>query len=166
MLAGEPVTIAGFIEHGGPGPLDELLVKLANGEERTVHRDELTSVSTSFRAIGGRARSFSPVQPRANHSPSPELDHTNRQPMAFAVAPAAVEDASQEGQPLRRADSFRFSIAWAHTFISRVPRQRGDEPPPSPPAVRWIGAVVSAVIGGSPWRTDDATTKGFDERWR
>ena len=42
LLAGEPVTIAGFIDHGGPGPLDELLVELVGGEERTVHRDELT----------------------------------------------------------------------------------------------------------------------------
>ena len=44
MLAGEPVTIAGFIDHGDPGPLDEVLVELANGKERTVRRDELTSV--------------------------------------------------------------------------------------------------------------------------
>ena len=36
MLAGEPVTIAGFIDHGGAGPLDEILVELANGEKRTV----------------------------------------------------------------------------------------------------------------------------------
>ena len=44
MLAGEPVAIAGFIDHGGPGPLDEVLVELANG-----------------RAIGERARSISPA---------------------------------------------------------------------------------------------------------
>ena len=42
MLACEPVTIAGFIDHGKPGLLDEVLVDLANGEERTVRRDELT----------------------------------------------------------------------------------------------------------------------------
>ena len=50
LLAGEPVTIAGFIDHGGPGPLDELLVELAGGEERTAHRDELT---TRFDVIEG-----------------------------------------------------------------------------------------------------------------
>ena len=44
MLAGEPVAIAGFIDHGGPGLLDEVLVEFANGEERTVRRDELTSM--------------------------------------------------------------------------------------------------------------------------
>ena len=44
MLAGEPVTIAGFIDHEEPGPLDELLVELANGDERTVRRDELTTI--------------------------------------------------------------------------------------------------------------------------
>ena len=50
LLAGEPVTIAGCIDHGGPGPLDELLVELAGGEERTAHRDELT---TRFDVIEG-----------------------------------------------------------------------------------------------------------------
>ena len=44
MLVGEPVAIAGFIDHGGPGPLDEVLVERANGEERTVRRDEITSL--------------------------------------------------------------------------------------------------------------------------
>ena len=44
MLGGEPVAIAGFIDHGGPGPLDEVLVELADGDERTVHCDELTSM--------------------------------------------------------------------------------------------------------------------------
>ena len=50
LLAGEPVTIAGFIDHGGPGPLDELLVELAGGDERTVHGNELT---TRFDVIEG-----------------------------------------------------------------------------------------------------------------
>lgn len=43
VLAGEPVTIAGFIDHGEAGPLDELVVEFADGEERTVHRGELTT---------------------------------------------------------------------------------------------------------------------------
>ena len=50
LLAGEPVIIAGFLDHGGPGPLDELLVALACGDERTAHRDELT---TRFDVIEG-----------------------------------------------------------------------------------------------------------------
>ena len=53
MLAGEPVTIAGFIDHGNPGPLDELRVEFADGEERTVQRSELTSV---FDVIQGHWR--------------------------------------------------------------------------------------------------------------
>ena len=48
MLAGEPVTIAGFIDHGEPGLLDEVLVELANGEERTVRRVDLTTVLKQF----------------------------------------------------------------------------------------------------------------------
>ena len=42
FLAGESVIIAGFIDHGGPEPLDEILVEFEGGEERTVHRGELT----------------------------------------------------------------------------------------------------------------------------
>ena len=53
MLAGEPVTIAGFIDHEEPRPLDELLVELVNGNERMVHRDELTTV---FDVIQGHWR--------------------------------------------------------------------------------------------------------------
>ena len=41
LLAGERVTFMGYIDHGGPGPFDEVLVELANGEERTVFRDAL-----------------------------------------------------------------------------------------------------------------------------
>ena len=44
------MTIAGFIGHGGPGPLDELLVELAGGDQRTVYRGELT---TRFDVIEG-----------------------------------------------------------------------------------------------------------------
>ena len=43
FLAGEPVTIAGFIDHGGPESLDEILVEFEGGEERAVHRGELTA---------------------------------------------------------------------------------------------------------------------------
>ena len=31
----------GYIDHGGPGPFDEIVVEFANGEERTVLRDAL-----------------------------------------------------------------------------------------------------------------------------
>ena len=41
LLAGERVTLMGYIDHGGPGAFDEVLVELANGEERTVFRDAL-----------------------------------------------------------------------------------------------------------------------------
>ena len=41
LLAGERVTFMGYIDHGGPGPFDEVLVEFANGEERTVFRDAL-----------------------------------------------------------------------------------------------------------------------------
>ena len=41
LLAGERVTFMGYIDHGGPGPFDEVLVEFPNGEERTVFRDAL-----------------------------------------------------------------------------------------------------------------------------
>ena len=38
----ERVTVRGFIDHGGPGPLDEVLVEfVASGEERVIPRDSL-----------------------------------------------------------------------------------------------------------------------------
>ena len=41
----ERVTVREFIDHGGPGPLDEVLVEyVASGEERTVPRDALSSL--------------------------------------------------------------------------------------------------------------------------
>ena len=40
QLAGERVTICGFTDPGA-GPLGEIVVELANGDERTVHRDQL-----------------------------------------------------------------------------------------------------------------------------
>ena len=39
----ERVTIRGFIDHGGPGPFNEILVEfVASGEERVVARDALS----------------------------------------------------------------------------------------------------------------------------
>ena len=95
MLTGEPVTIAGFIDHRGPRPLDELRVELADGEERTVQRTELTSV---FDVIQGhlsdaRARSTSLAagSTRASRWPSPGTHRT-----ASAGETAAGETAARE----------------------------------------------------------------------
>ena len=41
QLAGERVTVCGFI---GAGPLDEIVVELANGDERKVHREQLAPI--------------------------------------------------------------------------------------------------------------------------
>ena len=41
LLHGERVTVLGFMDHGGPGPLDEILVGFDNDKERTVDRDAL-----------------------------------------------------------------------------------------------------------------------------
>ena len=68
MHAGEPVTIAGFIDHGEPKPLDEILVEFANGEERTVRRDELTSV---FDVIEGHWQNRSDRAPRRDVATRP-----------------------------------------------------------------------------------------------
>ena len=67
MLAGEPTAIAGFIDHGGPGPLDEVLVELANGEERIVRRDELTSMCDVIR---GHWRTREVYLAGGRHSPT------------------------------------------------------------------------------------------------
>ena len=80
MLAGEPVTIAGFIDHGGPGPLDELLVELADGEERTVPRNELTSV---FDVIQGHWRTREVYLAGGRLNPSESLAVARHSPDGF-----------------------------------------------------------------------------------
>ena len=80
MLAGEPVTIAGFIDHGGPGPLDELLVELADGEERTVQRNELTSV---FDVIQGHWRTREVYLAGGRLNPSESLAVARHSPDGF-----------------------------------------------------------------------------------
>ena len=70
VLAGEPVTIAGFIDHGNPRPLDEFRVEFADGEERTVQRNELTSVCD---LIQGHWRTREVDLPGGRLSPSESL---------------------------------------------------------------------------------------------
>ena len=81
MLAGEPVTVAGFIDHGEPGPLVEVLVELANGGERTVRRDELTSV---FDVIQGHWRTREVYLAGGRLNPSESLAVARHSPNGFA----------------------------------------------------------------------------------
>ena len=80
MLAGEPVTIAGFIDHGEPKPLDEILVEFANGEERTVRRDELTSV---FDVIEGHWQTREVYLAGGRLNPSESLAVARQSPSGF-----------------------------------------------------------------------------------
>ena len=80
MLAGEPVSIAGFIDHGEPGPLDEVLVELADGEERTVRRDELTSV---FDVIQGHWQTHEVYLAGGRLNPSESLAVARHSPSGF-----------------------------------------------------------------------------------
>ena len=59
--AGERVTVRGFIDPG-TGPLDEVVVELANGDERTVHRERLV-LTPDFSRERGDSRG--PPRPRA-----------------------------------------------------------------------------------------------------
>lgn len=80
MLGGEPVAIAGFIDHGGPGPLDEVLVELANGDERTVRCDELTSM---FDVIQGRRQTREVYLAGGRLNPSESLAVARHSPTGF-----------------------------------------------------------------------------------
>ena len=80
MLAGEPVTIAEFIDHGAPGLLNEVLVELANGEERTVRRDELTSV---FDVIQGHWQTREVYLAGGRLNPSESLTVARHPPSGF-----------------------------------------------------------------------------------
>lgn len=48
----ERVTFLGYIDHGGPGPLEEVRVEfVASGEERTVPRDALTPLPDRIQGV-------------------------------------------------------------------------------------------------------------------
>ena len=74
------MTIAGFIDHGGPGPLDELLIELADGEESTVQRNELTSV---FDVIQGHWRPREVYLAGGRLNPSESLAVARHSPDGF-----------------------------------------------------------------------------------
>ena len=80
MLVGEPVTIVGFIDHGESRPLDEVLVELANGEERTVRRDELTSL---FDVIQGHWQAREVYLAGGRLNPSESLAVARHSPNGF-----------------------------------------------------------------------------------
>ena len=81
MLAGVPVTIAGFIDYEGPDPLDEVLVELPNGEERTVRGDELTSV---FDVIQGHWQTREVYLAGGRLNPSESLAVARHSPDGFS----------------------------------------------------------------------------------
>lgn len=80
MLGGEPVSIAGFIDHGGPGPLEEVLVELANGDERTVRCNELTSM---FDVIQGHWQTREVYLAGGRLNPSESLAVARHSPTGF-----------------------------------------------------------------------------------
>ena len=55
----ERVTFLGYIDHGGPGPLDEVLVEfVASGEERTVPRDALSPLPDLVQGVRATGEVF------------------------------------------------------------------------------------------------------------
>ena len=96
MLGGEPVAIAGFIDHGGPGPLDEVLVELANGDERTVRCDELTSM---FDVIQGRRQTREVYLAGGRLNPSESLAVARHSPTGFGWGYGLRSGTARTGDP-------------------------------------------------------------------
>ena len=108
MLASEPVTIAGFIDHRGPRPLDELRVELADGEERTVQRTELTSVFDVIQGhydVRARSTSLAAGSTRASRWPSPGTHRTASAGETAAREPHSSPSRSCSGRPTARLRS-------------------------------------------------------------
>ena len=124
MLAGEPVTIAGFIDHGKPGPLDEVLLDLANGEERTVRRDELTTV---FDVIQGHWQTREVYLAGGRLNPSESLTVARHSPSGFGWGSGGSGPAQLALAILLRATDRETAVAHYQAFkwdvIATLPQE-------------------------------------------
>ena len=124
MLAGEPVIIAGFIDHGGPGPLDEIRVELADGEERTVQRNELTSV---FDVIQGHWRTREVYLAGGRLNPSESLAVARHSPDGFGWGDDGSGAAQLALAILLRATDRETAVAHYQAFkwdvIAKLPQE-------------------------------------------
>ena len=80
QLAGERVTIRGFMDSGA-GPLDEIVVELANGDERTVHREQLVPLPTFHGS--GATREVRLASASARLDPAESLTMARHSPNGF-----------------------------------------------------------------------------------
>ena len=122
MLAGEPVTLAGFIDNWGPGPLDEVLVELPNREERTVRGDELTSV---FDVIQGHWQTREVYLAGGRLNPSESLAVARHSPDGFSSGDGGSGPAQLALAILLRATDRETAVAHYQAFkwdvIAKLP---------------------------------------------
>ena len=117
MLAGVPVTIAGFIDYEGPDPLDEVLVELPNGEERTVRGDELTSV---FDVIQGHWQTREVYLAGGRLNPSESLAVARHSPDGFSWGDDGSGPAQLALAVLLRATDRKTAVAHYQAFKWQV----------------------------------------------
>ena len=123
MLAGEPVAIAGFIDHGGPDLLDEVLVELAIGEERTVRRDELTPL---FDVIQGHWQTREVYLASGRLNPTESLAVARHSPIGFGWGYGGSGPAQLALAILLRATDRETAVAHYQAFkwevIAKLPQ--------------------------------------------
>ena len=118
MLAGMPVSIAGFIDYEGPaGPHDEVLVELPNGEERTVRGDELTSV---FDVIQGHWPTREVYLAGGRLNPSESLAVARHSPDGFSWGDGGSGPAQLALAILLRATDRKTAVAHYQAFKWQV----------------------------------------------
>ena len=123
MLSGEPAAIVGFIDHGGTGPFDEVLVELANGEERTVRRDELTSM---FDVVQGHWQTREVYLAGGRLNPTESLAVARHSPNGFGWGYGGSGPAQLSLAILIQATDRETAVAHYHAFkwdvIAKLPQ--------------------------------------------
>ena len=124
LLAGERVTFMGYIDHGGPGPLDEVLVEfVASGEERVVPRDALSPLPDLVQGVRATGEVY---LAGGRLDPAESLAVATHSPQSFGWGNAG-SGATQLGLALLlratdRDTALAHYVAFTWQVIARLPR--------------------------------------------
>ena len=147
----ERVTVRGFIDHGGPGPLDEVLVEyVASGEECVVPRDALCPLPDLVQGVratgevylaGGR---LDPAESLAVATHSPQgFGWGNVGPGAAQLALALLLRATDRDTALAHHVAFTWQV------IARLPQ--GDFELPVAAVHDWLASRKAGALTRRSW---------------
>ena len=147
----ERVTFLGYIDHGGPGPLDEVLVEfVASGEERTVHLDALSPLPDLVQGVRATGEVFlaggrlDPAESLAVAVHSQEgFWWGNVGAGAMQLALALLLRATE------RETARAHYVAFTWQIIARLPQ--GDFELPVAAVHDWLASRKGSAIAYRPW---------------